>query len=139
MKNDKEIKKIIVLDDSYYYNLVLTKQIEHFVDGLKLKNETEFKVDSYLSTNTFFSELKSDTDLVILDFYIEDGTSTLSVLRRIKTKCKKAKIIVISQFRNLNTSVKTLLNGANKFIYKDKNALPKICRSIEELLLNKNY
>ncbi len=135
----KSKKRIAILDDSDYYNVILSKQVEYFTNTLKLENETEFEINSYLSTDAFFSELKPDTDLIILDFYLDNGISALSILNRIKKRCKKAKIIVVSQLRNLNTSVKTLLNGANKFIYKDKNALPKICYSIEELLLKSNY
>jgi DNA-binding NtrC family response regulator len=76
--------------------------------------------------------INPDTDVAFLDYYL-DNTTALDLLQKIKEKCKRCKIIIISQIDNLKTTYQTMLEGAYEFILKDQRALGKATEIVEDL------
>lgn len=134
MKNLKKQFKIIVLEDNEFYNTILTRQIKNHTSGMELGNDFSFDIESYTNANDCLRNLKSDTDIAIVDYYLGDSKNALDILKAIKAKCNNCKVIIISQFKNIKTYYQTLNEGAYHFIFKDRNALSKSCFAVEDII-----
>lgn len=131
MEPKKNILKIAILDDSDFYNRIITKQLESYTKGLSLEKNFEFNIESYAHADDFIRNLKDDIDIAFVDYYLGSGVTGFDVLQLIKKKCNDCKVVIISQARNELTTIKTLSNGAAGFIFKDKNALANTCFFVE--------
>lgn len=125
--------KITILDDSEFYNRLLTKQLTNYTDVIAAQKNIFFEISSFINTVDFIANFKSDTDIAFVDFYL-GNTTALEIIDRIKSKSSDCKIIVISQLRNTNTSIQTINKGAFEYIQKDPNALAKSCFIVEDII-----
>ena len=137
MKNTNHIIRIAVVDDSEFYNRILTKQVEDFVKSLGLKNNQMFQVQSFLHAEDFESNLSSKFDIVLLDYFLGNGKTGHVVLERIKEFSPKSRVAIISQVKNIHTNLVSITKGANAFIEKDSQTLSRVCFFIEDVLNNK--
>lgn len=126
--------KIVVLEDNEFYNTILTKHLKNYINELELGKEMSFDVESYTNANDCIRNLKPETDIAIVDYYLGDNKNALDILKTIKEKCDHCKVIIISQFKNLKTYYQTLNEGAYHFIFKDRNALSKSCLTVEDII-----
>ncbi len=131
---EQKIFKIIILEDSETYNDILTKQLEHFTAMLAMERNCRFEIQSYTSPNDFLRNLKNDTDIAFVDYYLGNGITGLEILKKIKEKCWDCKVIIISQARNIKTTVLSVTEGVADFIFKDNHALSKSCFILEEII-----
>ncbi len=138
MEPKKNLLKIAVLDDSDFYNRIITKQLESYTQGLSIEKNFDFNIESYAHADDFIRNLKDDIDIAFVDYYLGSGVTGFDVLQIINKKCKHCKVVIISQARNELTTIKTLSNGASAFILKDKNALAKTCFFVEHEI-NKKF
>jgi DNA-binding NtrC family response regulator len=134
MKKLKKPFKIVVLEDNEFYNSMLTRQIKGHTDEMHDELGYDFEIDSYTSSTDCMRNLKADTDIAILDYYLGESKNAMDILKVIKDKCKDCKIIIISQFKNLKTYYQTLNEGAYHFIFKDRSALEKSCTVIDDIV-----
>jgi DNA-binding NtrC family response regulator len=137
MKDEQKIFRIVVVEDSEFFNMVLTKQLENYVEGLALERNCKFEIQSFTSASDCMRNMDEETDIAFVDFYLGNGITAVDILEKFKQKCKDCKVIVISQVRNMKTSIMTLAKGALDFIFKDLNALAKACFLVEELVNQK--
>ncbi len=131
MKKQTKDLRIAVLDDSSFYNKLISKQIESYTHGLALDRGFEFNIESYAHSDDFLRNLKPETDIAFVDYYLGNGVNGGDIMKLIQQKCENCKIVIISQARNTKTIVETLSNGASAFIYKDNKALAKTCFFVE--------
>lgn len=136
MEQKKEFK-IAVLEDSEFYNSILTKQLEHYTSTITIEKGYKFYIQSYISSDDCLRNIKPDIDIVFLDYYLGNGVTASEVLKKIKQKCKDCKIIIISQEKTIKTAMRTISDGAIEFIYKDVYALPKSCFIVEDIINGK--
>ncbi len=136
MKKLKKLFKIIVLEDSEFYNNVLTKTLKNHTHVLEEEKGCHFDIESYTNANDCLRNLKEDTNIAIIDYYLGQSKNAKDILKVIKEKCKDCKVIIISQFRNIKTYYETLNEGAYHFIYKDRNALANSCNAVEDIINN---
>lgn len=134
MKNLKRYYKIVVLEDNEFYNTLLTRKLKQFTEELSLELNCVFEIDSYTNANDCIRNLKTETDIAILDYYLGESKNALDILEKIKSKCAHCKIIIISQFENIKTSYQTLNQGAYHFILKDKKALANSCMVVGDIV-----
>ncbi len=134
--NLKEQKtfRILVLEDSDFFNKMLTRQLEHYTTILGMEKNCKFEIVSYTSATDCLRNLKNDTDIAFVDYYLGDGINGADVVQEIKERCWDCKIIVMSQVKNLKTTSISLAEGAIDFIFKDSNALPKSCFILEDIV-----
>jgi len=124
---------VIVLEDSDFYNNILTRQLQTYVESIANDKHFSFDILSYTNTNDCIRNLKPETDIAFLDYYLSDGNA-LDVMKKIKQRCEDCKIIIISQIRNIKTSLQTINEGASDFINKDRYALARCCYILEEII-----
>jgi len=126
--------KIVILEDNEFYNNILTRQIKNYTDELSKDRGYVFEIDSYTNAKDCLKNLKQDTDIAIIDYYLGESKNALDILKTVKEKCIDCKVIIISQFKNVKTYIQTLNEGAYHFIIKDQNALTKSCVVIEDII-----
>lgn len=126
--------KILIVEDNEFFNKMLTKQIEHYTSILGMEKNCRFEIQSYTSAGDCLRNLRNDTDIAFVDYYLGDGLTGADIAKEIKEKCWDCKVIIMSQVKNMKTSSISLTEGAIDFIFKDKNALPKSCFILEDIV-----
>lgn len=134
MKKLKKLFKIVVLEDSEFFNNILTKTLKNHAEALEAEKGYQCEIESYTNANDCLRNLKKDTDIAIIDYYLGQSMNAKDILKVIKEKCLDCKVIIISQFKNIKTYYETLNEGAYHFIYKDRNALINSCNTIEDII-----
>ena len=134
MKKLKKQFKIVVLEDNEFYNNILTRQLKNYTNEISFDKGYTFTIDSYISAHDCVRNLKPDTDIAIIDYYLGESTNALDILKVIQEKCVNCKVIIISQFKNIKTYHQTLNQGAYHFIPKDQDALAKSCYIVEDII-----
>lgn len=138
-KKDRKMK-IAIVDDSNFYNKLLTRQLEMYAETLTLESDKscDFEIRSYVHPDDFLRNLREDLDAVIIDYYLGGGVRGIDLIEAVTKKAKDCKILVISQARNIFTSSQTIHKGATEFVHKrDKHALPKACFFVEDMFQSK--
>jgi len=126
--------KIVVLEDSNFYNNILMKQLQNYTSAIGADKGCSFDIQSYTNASDFLRNLSSDTDIAFVDYYLSDGKNASDILKKIKQKCDNCRVIIISQIENIKTSLETIKEGAYDFIHKDQFALTRICNLVEDLI-----
>lgn len=126
--------KIVILEDNDFYNNLLTRQLQNYTDAIAEDKGYEFEIQSFTNASDCIRNLKPDTDVAIVDYYLGESKNALDIIKVVKQKCPGCKVIVISQVKNMKTSFETVNEGAMTFIYKDRDALMQSCVLVEEIL-----
>lgn len=126
--------KIVVLEDSEFYNNILSRKLENYIKSIALDKGFNFDIQSYTNLNDCLNNLHTDTDIAFVDFYLGDSKNALYVLKKIKQKCLNCKVVVISQSKNTMTELQTISEGAVDFISKDNEALMRSCFIAEDII-----
>ncbi len=134
MNRLKKQFKIVVLEDNEFYNNILTRQLKNYTNEISFDKGYDFSIDSYTNAHDCLRNLKRDTDIAIIDYYLGESMNALEILKVIQDKCDHCKVIIISQFKNIKTYNQTLNQGAYHFIAKDQTALAKSCYIIEDII-----
>jgi DNA-binding NtrC family response regulator len=133
MKTKKNFK-IAILEDSAFYNSVLTRQLRNYTDTLAIEKGYHFDIHSYTTTTDYLRNLEPDTDIAFVDYYLGQGVTAKEIMQEIKKKCDHCEVVVLSQERSVKTAHQTISDGAFEFIYKDIYALPKSCFAVENII-----
>ncbi len=124
---------VIVLEDNNFYNNILTRQLQNYVENIAMEKHFSFEIQSYTSASDCIRNLKPETDIAFIDYYL-NGSNAIEVMRKIQKRCDDCKIIILSQIKNIKTSLQTLSEGASDFISKDRNTLARCCYIFEEII-----
>lgn len=135
--NDNNIK-IVVVEDSEFFNKALTQKLKQHTDVLSHHYGVDFTIESYVKSEDFIMNLRNDIDIVFTDFYLGHGINAQYILKRVKLYCDHSEVVVISQSRSDRTFKQSLKMGAEKFIYKDEDALTKACHYLTNYM-NSNW
>jgi hypothetical protein len=125
--------KIAVLDDSQFYNALLSEELSRYADSLGAEYGLATEVQSFLSPEALVQELGENTELAFIDYYLGDGQTAGEVIEAIRRSSPECEIAIMSKSRNLNT-IRPLWHGAQHFIYKDGGALIQSCLLLKDLV-----
>ncbi|MEO6304000.1 MAG: response regulator [Bacteroidia bacterium] len=131
---DQNHFNVVVLEDSDFYNNVLTRQLQNYTDIIAFDKNFSFDIQSYTNVNDCLRNLKAETDIAFIDYYLSNSINALDVMKKIQQRCSDCKIIILSQIRNIKTSLQTINEGASDFISKDRFALARCCYILEEVI-----
>jgi CheY-like chemotaxis protein len=123
--------RIAVLEDSPMYNLLLKNQLEDYFGNLGAVTGCIFSIKSFTGTKEFLEELDPQTDMVLMDFYLDKGETALTVIDAVKKKCPRCEIIIISAEKSVTELNKRFWMDTVDFIHKDSSAPLRVCRAIE--------
>jgi len=128
----------MVIDDSEFYNKLMTSQIRNYLRLLESENNCAFELHSFLSYSEFLKNEKAFFDIAVIDFYLNHGIVGTKVLEKIKGVNDNCKSIVVSQERSEETVVKAKREGFDEFVHKeDRFSLPRVCFFIEQAMNEK--
>ena len=130
----QKVFRIVILEDSEFFNELLTRQIEHYADILAMEKNCRFEIQSYTSENDFIRNLKNDTDIAFVDYYLGNGITGSDMIKKIRERCWDCKVVIVSQVRNIKTISIPLKDETIDFVFKDNNALPKCCFILEDIV-----
>jgi DNA-binding NarL/FixJ family response regulator len=133
----KKYVNIAILEDNEFYNRVLSRQLDNYVSWISAGDDFSFKINSYIHSEDFLKNLDPETDIAIIDYYLNDRTTGAHVLKEIKKSCPSCKVLIISKHKNIFTTEKIFMDGASEFIYKDPAALAKVCQFVEDVIHSK--
>lgn len=126
--------RIVIVEDNEFYNHLLTRQLQNYTDAIAEDKGYVFDIQSYTNASDCLRNMKEDTDVALVDYYLGDSTNGLEIMKQIKEKSPGCRVVIISQVKNMKTSFETLNEGAFTFIYKDRDALLEACHLIEDVL-----
>jgi hypothetical protein len=132
----KNTIRVVILEDSDFFNRLLTRQLENYSETISDKQNCEFEIKSYTSKYDFLRHLRENTDIAFLDYYLENGETVHDLLEYISLKCSGCKVVLISEEKSTDVSGE---NGkaAVEYIKKDVNALPKACFVFNDIVNQK--
>ncbi len=100
--------KILVVDDDPYFNKILTS----------LLKKNNFDVKSCFTSKSAMEIMASQTfDLVLIDYKLPD-IDGLELMKKIKSKSPDQLMILITNYSDIRTAVKSIQNGAFEFVTK---------------------
>lgn len=126
--------KIVILEDNEFYNNLLTRQLQNYTNAIAEDKGYTIEIQSYTNAFDCLRNMKEDTDVALVDYYLGESKNGLDVLKLIKQKCPACRVVIMSQVKNMKTSFETLNEGAFTFIYKDRDALMEACHLVEDVL-----
>ncbi|MBC7383695.1 MAG: hypothetical protein H7296_12005 [Bacteroidia bacterium] len=134
MKNNNQIK-IAVLEDNEYFNLLMQKRILSYSQMLTydFHKEYDIKLSSFLSAQECMHNIEGDTDIVFADFFLEDKITAWDLVNVIRQKCKKCKVVIMSQSENIGRLLNLVDDDKITFIYKDEDAFVKGYKAVFEV------
>jgi CheY-like chemotaxis protein len=134
MSAERKTIRIAVVEDNEYYNHLLTSGLKVHIASLPCADSVHFEINSYTSAHDALVNITKSTDIVFLDYYLGDMFTGLDILRKIKKANPQCKVVMLSQVKNLQTSLIPLLEGASDFVFKDHLAISKSCQTAALLI-----
>lgn len=134
----QKVFRLMILEDNELYNDVLTHQLEYYTAVLAIEKNCRFEIHSFTSPNDFIRNLRNDTDIAFVDYYLGNGVTGSDIIKKIKERCWECKVVIVSQARNIKTTFLPVVDEAIDFVFKDMNALPQCCFLLENVV-DSNY
>ena len=125
--------KIAVVDDSDFFNNILTKQLNSYTQKLSMGNNLHYEIHSYVHPDDFMRNLAINFDIIILDFFLGKGVTAQQLMKNIFEQSHHTKVAIVSQTKNVHTSLVSLRKGAIAFIKKDHEVLENVSYFVEDL------
>jgi DNA-binding NarL/FixJ family response regulator len=129
--------KIIIIEDDMYYAQILSKHIMNHLTSEE--SGLEYDIKTYRSAEDCLNNLEKDTDIVIMDYYLENDYGDipfpgLDLLQAINAYCFNTKTVVMSADDNKELPLELFRNGIYEFIVKDKNATEKLSETLRRMI-----
>lgn len=118
-------KKIFIVDD----DIMLTEALQDY-----LTRTIPHNILTFNTGEECLHHLYESPDVIILDYYLntvqKDAANGMEILQSIKSKFKKAHVIMLSSQERYATAMQTIQKGAEQYVIKDKDAFEKIASMI---------
>ncbi len=121
----QETNLFIVDDDK-----LMVTALEHH---LRKKFGNGVRISSFYDGDSCLKKVNKDTDIVILDYYME-GKNGLEVLKSIKSINPKTEVIMLSNNKDMVLAVETFRAGAKDYVIKDNDSWKKITQLINYIV-----
>ena len=144
MKTQNPISVVLVDDDKTYLNT-----LKHYI---REQFKSQIKIEACSSGEECLKKIEqgSETDMVILDYYLNAETSNamngIEILKKIKQLNSEITVIILSAQDKLEIATDSIKFGAYEYVVKSatafvrtKNILKNLIVSISEAKLSKAY
>ncbi len=138
MKKNKKDVNIVIVEDDKYFNKVLTKYVETICDE-KVYSDFNFNIKSYHTAENTIQELEDDTDIMLLDYYLEhenevDLLTGADVLDEVTKHCDECKVVMISAQEEKGLTEELKNKGISAYIDKNINSKNRVGAVLQDLL-----
>jgi two-component system, OmpR family, response regulator len=126
------------------YSVFLVDDDAMYLASLKNSLQQQFgsllKIFEYKSGEECLNNVDETTDIVILDYYLNDGDQPgamdgIKVLKEIKAISKDIVVIMISGQDKLQVAIDSIKNGANDYIAKTESAFIRLQNILKNALV----
>lgn len=123
--------------ESQTLNLFIVDDNKSMVLALKQYIQSKFgkiiKISTFSSGESCIKEVDANTDLVILDYFLE-GKNGLEVLKDIKDINPKTEVIMLSSNNDIDLVIDSIRNGAAEYVVKGPSSWKKITTFINHII-----
>ena len=130
--------KIVILEDDDFYNKLLSRFLKLNLEKLAYPRGISIEIHSFTSFLDCKRNLNEDVDLLITDYYLNDGYSAPLIFEKLNQRRLNCKVIVMSRLQTIETSIIPLLDGAIDFVKKNKDSLKK-CLFLSEAVMTDKF
>lgn len=134
--NPKKKFRVLVVEDSEVFNQFLTNQLKWYLGEIALHQDCDLEIDSFRSADECLENMKEDTDIAFVDYYLGEGKTGMDIVSQLKLRNNRCKVVVLSQKRTVRTEVASEDSDV-EFVFKDDNVLHKSCFISEDMLNEK--
>lgn len=132
--------EVAIVEDNKLVNFILTNELDSTINKIKALKNNPIKFSSFHNGSDFLMYLEShdfeNSKLIVFsDFHLEKDMNGAKILKRIKQKGIDARVIIMSDTTNKQTSEDTVKMGAERFLHKD-NRTPLVCSEILYQMVN---
>jgi DNA-binding NtrC family response regulator len=136
MKLTKSLK-VLIIEDDIYYAAILEKNLKNHMTREEIGLNYDVKI--FQQAESALQHLEKDTDIVIMDYYLENDQGEIplagmDLLKAIKNYCPNCKTIVVSASSDPTLTMSLFDNGIYEFIHKDRNATEKITTVLRKII-----
>lgn len=136
MKNPLDFR-ISILDDNYLYGSFVNVSIKNHIESTWFADRLRLNLQLYTNPVDFLHNNANGLDIAVVDYLLNNDYNGIQVMEELHEKCPDCSVLLISAHTNINTSLLSILKGAQTFIPKDRQAIPNICYTIESILERK--
>jgi DNA-binding NtrC family response regulator len=99
-----------------------------------LKEEGEFNITTFDNTEQCLNSLDQKPDIIVLDYYLENGITGLDAFKRIKEKHPKMPVVILSGQDDVQVAADLMEAGVYEYIEKkDKDVVEKLKKTLVEI------
>jgi DNA-binding NarL/FixJ family response regulator len=132
MRTNERKLKIAVVEDNYFYNKILCRQLQTYTNVLAVENNFHFEIVSVTSAFDVSLFQSGEFDVAIIDYFLDENVLGTEVLKKIREQSSSCKALVISQSDNIVYKIKSNVEQFVEFVCKaDRYAISQICYFVE--------
>jgi DNA-binding NarL/FixJ family response regulator len=136
MKPRRKIR-IAILDDHYLYGSFIQTRLHNHLQRMWFVGSIDLTIHVYTSPVDFLRNSADGIDIAVIDYMLDNNYNGISVMEELLEDSPTCYVILISAINNINTSLLSVLKGAQMFIQKDANTLHNICYTVESIISDK--
>jgi len=129
--------KIAIAEDDEYYNQVLVKTVQHICSSEQF-DMFDCEIKSYLSGQKCADNIDYDTDILILDHYLDNHANSFynafDMMKAVQEKCKSCKVIVMSGQRNKTVEKDLMIKGAYEYVDKERDGTQHLRQVVTKIM-----
>ena len=119
-------------------NLFIVDDNELSVATLKIyleeRFDTSLKVSTYYTAASCLANISEDTDIVILDYFLDENRDGLEVLQEIKKINPLTEVIMLSSNQDIAIAIDSFRMGAKDYVVKGHGSWKKITMLVEKII-----
>lgn len=124
--------------ESKRLNLFIVDDNELMVAALKVYLEERFEnslnVSTFYTGDSCLARISEDTDIVILDYILDDNNDGLEVLKAIKKINPITEVIMLSSNQDIALAIESFQMGAKDYVVKGHGSWQKLTKLIEKII-----
>jgi DNA-binding NarL/FixJ family response regulator len=117
---------IFIIDDN-------AQMVSELVEFLKRKFSESISVSSYYSSLDALKNINAQTDIVIMDVYLE-GNKGNELIEKIKKINPQTEVIMLTSNEHVSSSIEAFKRGADQYIVKGENSRKNLLAVIYDTL-----
>lgn len=117
---------IAIMDDEKFYHTLITALINRYQNENSTSYVDGLETSSYLHVSDFRQNFHQRVDILILDYFLDNGITCQRVLKDFRKEHPSTHIIIISKYLDIRSTLGSILSGANEFIQKDEHFIKNL-------------
>jgi len=117
---------IFIIDDN-------AQMVSDLVEFLKRKFSESISVSSYYTSLDALKNINNQTDIVIMDVYLE-GNKGNELIEKIKKINPQTEVIMLTSNEHVSSSIEAFKRGADQYIVKGENSRKNLLSIIYDTL-----